>query len=239
MLLTVLFLTSCGGGDHYNIETSTSKYTVLSEDVLFIPGKSQISTYVLYNDTVYNKNVLKNIALKILAESEKKILEDNEHAKIFMIYLYLNEQDYLNDKSKCLATLYKGINDPMPEIAYTMPQKEIVYDSPEAIDTRTKSFQPAKSAFQDPYDVIEGAFENSPKKSKVQPMLEEIMRVHGVEVTDRNINKVASALVAMRMASLVGVTEMDILKHVYQKGSPDQSIQVDIANSATLLEKTK
>lgn len=103
----------------------------------------------------------------------------------------------------------------------------------------TKSFQPAKSAFQDPYDVIEGAFENSPKKSKVQPMLEEIMRVHGVEVTDRNINKVASALVAMRMASLVGVTEMDILKHVYQKGSPDQSIQVDIANSATLLEKTK
>lgn len=82
--------------------------------------------------------------MKILAESEKKILEDNEHAKIFMIYLYLNEQDYLNDKSKCLATLYKGINDPMPEIAYTMPQKEIVYDSPEAIDTRTKLHIPGK-----------------------------------------------------------------------------------------------
>ena len=91
----------------------------------------------------------------------------------------------------------------------------------------------------DAYVIITGSFEGNPSKSQVQPMLEDVMKSHGLEITDENINKTSSALVSMRLDSKIGVTEMEILKHVYQNGSPDQPLPTDIAISAYYLEKTK
>jgi hypothetical protein len=91
----------------------------------------------------------------------------------------------------------------------------------------------------DPYNIIEGAFEGRPSKGDVQPMLESVMKTYKMEITDNNIMAVGSMLVDLRKASKIGVTEMAILKHIYQKGSSALSLPQQAAISATILEKTK
>jgi len=50
ILLLLTLLISCGDSKR-TTEAITPTYTVLSEDKLSIPGKSQTSVYVLFNDT--------------------------------------------------------------------------------------------------------------------------------------------------------------------------------------------
>lgn len=110
----------------------------------------------------------------------------------------------------------------------------------EKVDRLVKERLDKKAAFDrtDPYDIILTTFEGGPIKSEVQPMLESVMATYKYEITRENIIKVANMLLELRQASKVGVTEMDILKHIYQKGSVND-LSVQAAISATFLEKTK
>lgn len=123
--ITFTIFSSCKQKDGKKTEIGKSTYTVLKEDVLYIPEKSQVSTYVVYNDTIYEEPVLKRIALEVYNTSKKKPLENNEQATIIMVYIYASEEDYANNKTNSITTLYKGDRDNQPEIAYTMPSKVI------------------------------------------------------------------------------------------------------------------
>ena len=130
LFVTLIFLFSCRGNNTQAVKVTESNYTVIKEDVLYIPDKSQITTYVLYKDSVYAEPVLRRIALEIYDKSSKIRLQNNEQAKIIMVYIYATQEDYANDKRNCITTLYKGISDTQPEIAYTMPKK-VLPEQPE------------------------------------------------------------------------------------------------------------
>ena len=85
--------------------------------------------------------------------------------------------------------------------------------------TEPSTQSPSSSSItdKDPYEVIHIAFEGFPDKEDVQPMLEAVMKRYNMTVTNDNIIKVGNMLVTLRQDSKVGVTEMEILKHIYQK----------------------
>ncbi len=92
---------------------------------------------------------------------------------------------------------------------------------------------------KDPYEVIHVAFEGFPDKEVVQPMMEAVMKRYNMTITNDNILKVGNMLVVLKKESVVGVTEMDILKHIYQKGSSSITLPEQAGISSVLLEQSK
>lgn len=91
----------------------------------------------------------------------------------------------------------------------------------------------------DAYEKIHIAFEGMPEIDKVKPLLETTMSRYNIIINNENVLKCANVLVALKNDSKVGVTEMDILKHMYQKGSSNVDYATQAAISATHLEQTK
>jgi hypothetical protein len=104
------------------------------------------------------------------------------------------------------------------------------YKTPE----RTRSV-----TMKDPYEMMHVAFEGSPEISKIKPMLEAVIEKYDLPKTDEFRLKVSSMLVSLRKASETGVTELEILKHIYQHGSNNISLPDQAGLSATLLETSK
>ena len=89
------------------------------------------------------------------------------------------------------------------------------------------------------YEMMETAFEGFPSESEIKPMMEDVMKTYNMQVTEENLLKVANMLVVLRKESKVGVTEMEILKHMYQNGSSSISLAEQAAISSVLLETSK
>lgn len=96
-----------------------------------------------------------------------------------------------------------------------------------------------KSEDKDPYEIMEVAFEDSPEAAKIRPLLESVMNSYNLPITDENRLKVASMLVSLRKESVLGITEMEILKHIYQYGIKSISLPEQAAISVVYLEKNK
>lgn len=92
---------------------------------------------------------------------------------------------------------------------------------------------------KDAYEVIEGVFEGSPSKSQVQPMIEAVMNRYGMTITNEHTMNVANMLFVLKKESKVGVTEMEILKHIYQHGSSSVTLPEQAAISSVYLEQNK
>ena len=91
----------------------------------------------------------------------------------------------------------------------------------------------------DAYSMMETAFEGYPAKSEIQPIMQSVLNKYNLEESEENLQKVGSVLVSLRKQSVLGVTELEILKHIYQHGSSSISFPGQAAISATILEKTK
>ncbi|MGB4204101.1 MAG: hypothetical protein WBJ84_00595 [Bacteroidales bacterium] len=120
----------------------------------------------------------------------------------------------------------------------------IISDNEKSIDDSTTSIykMPERTisiAEKDPYEIMEVAFEGYPDISKIKPMLEAVLEKYDLPKTDEYRLKVGSMLVSLRKESVVGVTEMEILKRIYQHGSNQISLPVQAAISATILESKK
>lgn len=89
------------------------------------------------------------------------------------------------------------------------------------------------------YEMMEVAFDGYPSTNDIKPMMESVMKTYNMQVTEENLQKVASMLVSLRKESKVGVTEMEILKHIYQNGSTTNSLPDQAAVSFLHLESTK
>lgn len=92
---------------------------------------------------------------------------------------------------------------------------------------------------KDPYEMMHVAFEDSPEIDKIKPLIEAVMDNYTLPKTNENKLKVGSMLVSLRKASAVGVTEMEILKHIYQHGSNQISLPDQAAISMNYLETNK
>jgi hypothetical protein len=100
----------------------------------------------------------------------------------------------------------------------------------------SKYTEPGK---MDPYQIIDSVFEGYPGKSQVQPMLEAVMKRYNFPVTNDNILKAGNLLCDLKRASKVGVTEMEIVKHMYQQGSAEGYMFEQAGISAATLETTR
>jgi len=89
------------------------------------------------------------------------------------------------------------------------------------------------------YETMELLFEGYPATSEIQPMLETVMTRFDVEITEENLKIYGGELYSRRKKSLVGVTEMEILKDVYQKGYTENTLEGEILLSYLYLESTK
>lgn len=89
------------------------------------------------------------------------------------------------------------------------------------------------------YEMMENAFEGYPRESEIKPMMEDVMKTHNMRVTEENLQKFGSVLIGLRKESKVGVTEMEILKRMYQKGSNNNTMPDQAAISFYYLETTK
>jgi len=89
-----------------------------------------------------------------------------------------------------------------------------------SVNTGTSSSKKTTNVYQkSAYKKMEIAFIGNPKESEIRPILDEVILHHGADLTERNREKSASVLVELRKSSKVGITEMDILKHMHNGGS--------------------
>ena len=111
-------------------------------------------------------------------------------------------------------------------------------DSSDSSDTNSSSYSESKPE-DDPYFKLHVVFVGMPEEDEIKPMMEAVMTTHNFTVNDENIIKFGSMLLTLRKNSKVGVTEMDILKHMYQNGSALNTIGEQGGISSYYLEKTK
>lgn len=83
------------------------------------------------------------------------------------------------------------------------------------------------------------AFDGMPDEESVKKLIEAVMHRYGIIINNENTLRVANVLVTLKNESKVGVTEMDILKHIYQKGTNQLQFSEQAALSATILETNK
>jgi len=87
------------------------------------------------------------------------------------------------------------------------------------------------------YEMLHVVFEGRPEKETVQRLMSAVMAKYGIEENYENLNRCGSALLSMKQSSAIGITEMQILKHMYQHGDAGQSFPNQAAISAVLLEQ--
>jgi hypothetical protein len=107
------------------------------------------------------------------------------------------------------------------------------------VSNETESNTNSENSTPNAYTMMEVAFEGNPSTSDIQPLMEQVMKNYNLDVNEENLQKVASMLVSLRKKSLVSVTEMEILKNIYQKGSTEIPLPTQAAISLMNLEKTK
>lgn len=95
---------------------------------------------------------------------------------------------------------------------------------------------PAKSNIE-AYELLSGAFENRPSTDQIRKLIDRVMENHRLEINYVNINKCGSTLIRVKELSAIGVTEMDILKHMYQYGDHTKDFPTQAAISASYLEQ--
>lgn len=95
------------------------------------------------------------------------------------------------------------------------------------------------AAEKDPYEIMNVAFVGNPQISEIKPLMESVMDNYNLPQTNENKLKVGSMLVALRKSNTVGVTEMDILKHIYRYGSNKLTLPEQAGISSTLLITSK
>ena len=121
----------------------------------------------------------------------------------------------------------------------TETKNDEVVETSNPSSTTTESSTSSENTQPSAYGMMEVAFEGNPSTSEIQPMMEEVMKNYKLEVNEENLQKVASMLVSLRKESKVAVTEMEILKNIYQKGDRNVPLTTQAAISLMNLEQTK
>lgn len=89
------------------------------------------------------------------------------------------------------------------------------------------------------YDMLHVVFEGKPEPEAIKKLMSAVMAKYNIEENYENLNRCGSALLSMKNSSAISITEMEILKDMYQNGDASQSFPSQAAISATILEQTK
>lgn len=105
-------------------------------------------------------------------------------------------------------------------------------------ENKASGVDTGKSA-DEAFAMLPVVFEGNPSLESVKKLLSAVMDKYHLEVNYENINRCGSAVLSLREASAVGVTEMELLKHMYQEGDDRLSFPDQAGVSATILEAYK
>lgn len=103
----------------------------------------------------------------------------------------------------------------------------------------TNNTSQRSSATASAYEIMEVVFEGVNDREEIKPLLEKVMSYHDMDISEENLMKCADILVALRKSSVVGVTEMDVLKNMYQHGTKGLDFGSQAAVSFSVLEMNK
>lgn len=109
--------------------------------------------------------------------------------------------------------------------------------SPSASDT-SPIVNTGKSS-DEGYEMLHVVFDGKPEVESIKKLMGAVMAKYNIEENYENLNRCGSALLALRNSSAVGVTEMEILKYMYQHGDAGQPFPKQAAISVIILEQTK
>jgi len=173
-----------------------------------------------------NRNIVYSLQDGYKAFIQDTLASNESLAKEQAIYLAKNYGD-------------DGINMHAPGIKEWLSNKGINYDSVKEKGIREIEDTYVQKNEPEPYEKIHIAFEGFPNIEVIKPLLESVMTRYNIIINNDNILKCANVLITLKNDSKVGVTEMDILKHIYQKGTSKIDYATQAAISYTYLESTK
>ena len=119
-------------------------------------------------------------------------------------------------------------------ITATPPMDSIVTDAGSSLGNYPVSSEPTIGT----YDTIASAFKGNPKAENVKQLIDTVLKQCNMEVTRDNVTHFAKKLVEKRKANKGGMTEMNILKEMYQHGT-SADLATRLGTAATKLEQTK
>lgn len=91
----------------------------------------------------------------------------------------------------------------------------------------------------DEYEMVSTVFEGNHSREDIKPLVDKVLKMYDMPVNRENVLKISSAILDLKKESAVGVTEMDILKHIYQKGDPSIDFVEQVVISFNVLERSK
>lgn len=116
---------------------------------------------------------------------------------------------------------------------------QIISHVPKKISSSTSPIVNTGKSSEEAYEMLHVVFKGQPELASIRKLMHPVMTMYNMEENYENLNRCGSALLAMRKSSAVGVTEMEILKHMYQYGSNHLTFAEQVALSATILEGTR
>jgi hypothetical protein len=178
--------------------------------------------------SVKNKEIVYDISDGYRYFASDTLQGQDSLAQVQAIYLAKN---YDKDALKHLA----------PAILPWLQRRGVKYDSlvVEEQSRENRILELRNSNTDDAYEKIHVAFEGMPNIEDVKPLLEEVMSRYNLPVTNQQVLKCANVLVVFHNESKVGVTEMDILKHMYQRGTKGLDFATQATISFSWLERHK
>jgi homoaconitase/3-isopropylmalate dehydratase large subunit len=88
------------------------------------------------------------------------------------------------------------------------------------------------------YDMLHVVFEGNPEKEVIRKLMSAVMAKYNIEENYENLNRCGSALLGLKQSSAIAITEMQILKHMYQHGDSGYNFPTQAAISAVFLEQS-
>jgi hypothetical protein len=130
-LSVLLIFTSCNNSKKQNegdsllssaktVTTTAPRnnYEIVSEEKSEMSYKAQLIEYVLYKDTVYTEDVLRNTVLEIYnLNKSKDVFDTHDSATVVGVYLFTSKEA-MKDKSDWIAMLINGPDNKHPKITF-------------------------------------------------------------------------------------------------------------------------
>lgn len=88
------------------------------------------------------------------------------------------------------------------------------------------------------YEQFHDVFRGSPEVQDIQNLMDAILDQYQMEKNELNKQKFGSALLKMQQISPTGITEMEIMKYMYQHPDTSLSLPTAIATATAILEQT-
>ena len=103
-----------------NVTTTAPRnnYEIVSEEKLEMSYKAQLIEYVLYKDTVYTEDALRNTILEIYNLNKgKDVFDTHDKPTVIAVYLFTSKEA-MKDKAEWIAMLMKGPNNTEPSVSF-------------------------------------------------------------------------------------------------------------------------